>query len=193
VRLLALHARGRRAGPIAAGLAGVAIACWALALLVDDTGMLVPVLGPLAAVSLAGFALGGDDPALERTTPQRWARWRGAELGVCAVVAVAVLLPALLQADQDVTAALRNLAGLGGLTALGAVVAGARLAWLAPTACAFAGAALGPRTEAWLDPLTWPVQDGDTGFALALAAALAAAGAWLHTRYGAAASSPGAG
>jgi hypothetical protein len=152
--------------------------------------MLVPVLGPLAVVALVGFALGGDDPGLERTTPRPWRRWRAAELGVCAVATCVALLPTLLQADQHVTAALRNLAGLGGLTALGAVVAGARLAWLAPTVWTLAAATVGPRAEAWLGPLTWPVQPGDTGYALVLAAALAATGAFLHARYGAAASTP---
>jgi hypothetical protein len=184
VRLLTLHARARRAGPIAVGLVGVATACWVLAARVEETGILAAVLGPLAAVSLLGFALGGDDPALERTTPRRWPRWRATELAVCALAACLALLPALVQADEHATAALRNLAGLAGLTALGAVVLGARLAWLAPTAWAMSGSAFGPRAESWLAPLTWPVQPGDTGSALMLPAALAVAGALLYTRYG---------
>ena len=77
-------------------------------------------------------------------------------------------------------ATLRNLAGLGGLAALGAVALGPRLAWLVPSACAFAGAATGP--EAWLAPLTWPVLAAGSG--LAYAAALAAAGAALLIRLG---------
>lgn len=148
--------------------------------------MLISVLAPLAAVSVLGFALGAADPTLELITPQRWTRWRAAELTVCALAAAVALLPALAQADDHATEALRNLAGLGGLTALGVVALGARLAWVAPTAYAFAGAAVGPRTEEWLTPLTWPVQAGDTG--LAFAAALALTGAFLHARYGAAAS-----
>jgi hypothetical protein len=88
------------------------------------------------------------------------------------------------QPDGQATEALRNLAGLGGLTALGVVALGARLAWLAPTAFAFVGAAVGPRTEEWLTPLTWPVHPGDTG--IAFAAALALTGAVVHARYGAA-------
>ena len=75
-----------------------------------------------------------------------------------------------------------------GSTALGVVALGARLAWVAPTAYAFAGAAVGPRTEAWLTPLTWPVQAGDTG--LAFAAALALTGAALHARTAPRASAP---
>lgn len=93
-------------------------------------------------------------------------------------------LPTLLQADEDATAALRNLAGLAGLTALGAVALGARLAWLAPTAWAMSGSALGSRAEDWLAPLTWPVQSGDTPSALVLAASLAVTGAFLYTRHG---------
>jgi hypothetical protein len=186
MRRLALHARGRQVGPIACGLLGIAIACWALALLTDETGMLVPILGPLTAVSLLGFALGAADPALERTMPQRWARWRAAELGVCAIAAGVALLPTLLQADEHMTAALRNLAGLGGLTALGVVWLGVRLAWLAPTTWTFSGLAIGPRCEDWLAALTWPVQPDDTGFALVVAAALALTGAFVHTRHGAA-------
>jgi hypothetical protein len=184
VRLLTLHARGRRAGPIAGGLVGVAAACWVLAALVQETGMLVAVLGPLAAASLLGFALGGDDPALERTTPLRWPRWRATELGVCALAASLALVPTLMEAGGHATVALRNLAGLAGLTALGAVVLGARLAWLAPTACAMSGSAFGPRTESWLAPLTWPVQPGDAASALVLPAALAVTGALLYSRYG---------
>jgi hypothetical protein len=184
VRLLTLHARGRRAGPIAGGLLGVATACWMVAALVQETGMLVAVLGPLAAVSLLGFALGGDDPALERTMPQCWPRWRAAELSVCALAACLALVPTLLQADQHATVALRNLSGLAGLTALGAVALGARLAWLAPTAWAMSGSAFGPRPESWLAPLTWPVQSGDTESAYILPAALAVTGAFLYSRYG---------
>jgi hypothetical protein len=146
--------------------------------------MLAAVLGPLAAVSLLGFALGGDDPALERTTPRRWPRWRATEIGVFALAACLALVPALVQADEHATAALRNLAGLAGLTALGAVVLGARLAWLAPTAWAMSGSAFGPRTESWLAPFTWPVQPGETASALILPAALAVTGVVLYTRCG---------
>ena len=190
MRLLRLHARARRSGQIACGLLGVAVGCWALAAFVAQTGMLVPVLGPLAMASLVGFGLGGDDPALERTTPQRWARWRAAELVVCAIATGLALLPTLLQADQQATAALRNLAGLGGLTALGAVAVGPQLAWLLPTAWALAGSAVGPRAEEWLVPLTWPVQGGDAHSALGLAAVLAVTGAVLHTRHGSRATIP---
>jgi len=184
MRLVTLHARARRAGEIGWGLLGVAVACWALASFVQDTGALVQVLGPLAVVSLLGFGLGGDDPALERTMPQRWARWRAAELSVCAIAAAVALAPALLQADQHALAALRNLAGLGGLTALGAVALGARLAWLAPTAWAFTGSAVGPRAEDWLAALTWPAEAADATSALVLAALLAVIGAVLHMRHG---------
>jgi len=186
MRLLSLHARGRQAGPIACGLLGVAAACWTLTLLVDEPGMLIPILGPLAAVSLLGFALGAADPALERITPRRWPRWRGAELACSAVLAALALLPALAQTDADATALLRNLAGLGGLTALGVAVLGTRLAWLAPANCAFLAAAIGPRGAAWLAPLTWPVQPSGTGYALAIAAALALTGAVVLMRRGAA-------
>jgi hypothetical protein len=185
VRLLTLHARGRRAGPIAFGLLGVAAVSWGLASFVDDTESMVMVLAPLAVVSLLGFALAGDDPALERTTPRRWPRWRAAELATCAVAGVAALLPTLAAADQAAGATLRNLAGLGGLTAIGAVAFGARLAWLAPSAWAFAGAATGSSADGWLTVVTWPTQAGDAGAALALATALALAGALLNACKGA--------
>ena len=180
MRPLILHARGRQAAPIACGLAGVLVACALLPALLPDTGMLVAVLGPLAAVSLLGFSLGGADPALERATPQPWPRRRAAELAVCAAAAAVAVLPAALHEP----ATLRNLAGLGGLAALGAVALGPRLAWLVPSAFAFAGAATGP--EEWLAPLTWPVLAAGSG--LAYAAALAAAGAALLIRLGATAS-----
>jgi hypothetical protein len=96
--------------------------------------MLVPVLGPLAAISVLGCALGGADPALEGVTPKQWARWRAAEL-----------------------------AGLGGLAAIGVVSLGPRLAWIVPSAAVFAGAGVGARDEAWLEPVIWPVQEGGTG------------------------------
>jgi hypothetical protein len=185
VRLLTLHARGRRAGPIAFGLLGVAAVSWALASLVDGTEVLVTVLGPLAMVSLLGFTLAGDDPELERTTPQHWPRWRAAELTACAIAAVVALLPTLLEADRQAGATLRNLAGLGGLTALGAVVVGARLAWLAPSVSVFTAAAIGSSSDLWLAAVTWPIQAGDAGGALALAAVLALGGTSIHTRNGA--------
>jgi hypothetical protein len=185
VRLLVLHARGRRAGPIAGAVVAVAVACWALAAFVPDAGMVVAVAGSLALVSLLGLGLGGDDPGLERTTPRPWARWRAVELGVAAAIAAAALLPALLTLDEHAGAALRNLAGLGGLAALGAVLTGPRLAWCAPAALAFAGSAIGARSEDWLVALTWPVQAGDAPAALALAGALALTGAALHAALGA--------
>ena len=181
MRLLTLHVRGRRGGPIAGALLGVASAGWVIAAYVPDAGMLVAVLAPLAAVSVIGFALGGDDPTLEGTTPQWWERWRAIELAVCAGFAVAAVAPTLLEADQHAPAILRNLAGFGGLTALGATVLGARLAWVAPAASALLGGAVGPRGEHWLAPLTWPGLAGDSDSALTLAAALAVAGAGLYT------------
>jgi hypothetical protein len=187
-RPLVLYARGRWAGQVACGLAAVATACVAIRLLTSGTEALLAVMAPLAAVSLLGFALGAADPALERATPRRRSRWRAAELGVCAVAGGVALLPALVPADAHAGAALRNLAGLGGLTALGAAAVGARRAWLVPTAWAFAGAAVGPRAESWLDPLTWPVQPEGTGVAFAVV--LAVAGALVHARYGPRASPP---
>jgi hypothetical protein len=183
LRLLVLHARGRAAGPVACGLGAVAVACWALVVLMRDTGTLVTVLGPLAAMSLLGLALGAADPALERVMPKRWPRWRVAELAVCALASVLALLPALVHSNDQITELLRNVAGLGGLAALGVVALGARLAWAVPAAYALAGAALGPRDEDWLAPLTWPVQEDHTG--VEFATALAVAGACFHVRHGA--------
>ncbi len=183
MRLLALHLRGRHGGPVLLALAGVALACWLLALLAEDTGMLVAVLGPLAAVSVLGFALAGADPALERVTPTPWTRWRAAELAACAVAAAAALLPALAIADAHEGALLRNLAGLGGLTALGVTIVGARLAWVLPSAWVFVAAAVGPRMSEWL---TWPVQPDAATSAPLAAMALAMIGAAAHVVRGAA-------
>jgi hypothetical protein len=185
VRLLALHVRARRGGPIAGAVGAVAAVCWALAAFVADAGMVVAVVGPLALVSLVALALGGDDPGLERSTPRPWPRWRAAELGAAAIVVAGALLPALVAIGEDATAALRNLVGLLGITALGAVVAGARLAWCAPVGWACAGAALGARDQDWLLPLTWPVQAGEAPVAGALAIGLVLVGAGLHIALGA--------
>jgi hypothetical protein len=183
VRLVALHARARCALGVAVALIAVGAACRALA--PSAEGLLVAILGPLAAVSLAAFTLAGADPALERTTPRPWPRWRAAELAAGALAAVLVLLPALLFPGEQPGEALRNGGGFGGLAALGAVTAGARLAWVLPSACAFAGAAIGARTEDWLLPLTWPAQPGGDRAALTIALLLALVGAAAHARRGA--------
>ena len=179
MRLLVLHARGRWAGQIACALAGVSSASAAIVVFADDTGMLVPVLGPLTAASLLAFALCGADPALERITPRPWARWRLCELAVCAVAGALVVLPAVL-VEGGQAEALRNLAGLGGIAALGAVVLGARLAWLSPTAWVLGAAAIGPRPDEPYAPLVWIIRSGGASWALAFAVA----GALAFARFG---------
>ena len=158
---------------------GVAAACWTLALLVDEPGMLIPILGPLCAVSLLGFALGAADPALERITPQRWPRWRGAELASAAVAAGVALLPALAQpAATRPRCCATSPASAGSRRSASRSSARGWRGWRRPTAPSWPRRSA--RATALARPLTWPVQPAGTG--LAFAAALGLAGAALHTR-----------
>ena len=134
MRHLVLYLRSRQiAAATAVAVAGTAAMYW----LDRAVGGLGP--GPLlaalaAALGTAAFASGmeGDDVALDRTASIAWPRWRAAH--VIAVVAIvagaghAVTLMGDPLAPPEVI--LRDVAGLGGLTALTATLLGASRAWL---------------------------------------------------------------
>lgn len=139
MRLVALHARARGVPAALAGtLAVVAVILAFDGWLVEHGGLAgrapaltVAALAALLAAVLPGAGLAGADDALERSTPVSWARVRAAHLvGVGAVTAAVSTVGGTTSAVLDGPALLlRDTAGLLGLTALSAVVLGARTAW----------------------------------------------------------------
>ena len=140
MRLAVLYARSRGM-PLA--LVGVLALCglgaWAGVWLaarpdLDDTTARVPVVVALAvavAVMIASTLHSGADE-IERTTPRRWAAWRGIHAGGGALLGLALLTPVLPAATYGQASLLRNTAGLLGLALLAATAVGPRLAWVLP-------------------------------------------------------------
>ena len=140
MRLAVLYARSRGMPMAVVGaLALCGLGAWAGQWLaarpdLDDTTARVPVVVALAvavAVAIASTLYSCADE-VERTTPRRWAIWRGVHASGGAVLGLTLLAPVLPAATYGQTSLLRNLAGLLGLALLAATVVGPRLAWALP-------------------------------------------------------------
>lgn len=139
LRWLTLYARSRQVPASCAALVIGAVAVWALA---PDTGSgpadpRLPVLALATGVLAASVGLGGQDLALDRTAAIRWVPRRAAHVLLAgAVVAVVLLAVQGLGGTPMATTGfvVRDSAGLTGLAALGAALAGAQHAWSLPFA-----------------------------------------------------------
>ncbi|AXG81781.1 hypothetical protein [Streptomyces paludis] len=133
MRWLTLYARSRQVPASLAAVLISAVAVWALA---GDGGagpqMTVLVLAMGAMAASAG--LGGQDLALDRTAAIPWVPRRAAHVLLAGAVVAAVLLAVQALGEPLGTAAfiVRDSAGLMGLAALGAALAGAPYAWTLP-------------------------------------------------------------
>ncbi|GGP70655.1 hypothetical protein [Saccharothrix coeruleofusca] len=172
-----LHARSRQVPTSAAvAVVGVALLGW----LAQPGGS--PRLAAFAvavAVAAVSVGLGGHDLQLDRTAAFGWPPRRAGHLLVAGAVLTGLLLAVGLVADPlaDRDLVLRDLAGLGGTAALGAVVFGARAAWALPVAWTGVTMVV-PTGQQWYEQLlTWPVQP--PGTTVATVAALTAAGLGL--------------
>lgn len=146
-------------------------------------------LGLVLAVSGLGITLGAPDESLERTASINWpARRTGHLLAVFAVVA---LLPLLAQATgtrfEPISLVLRDLAGLIGITALGAALFGAAASWVLPliwTLVAMMPLMGAVRPVALQQILTWPIQLGEVRPVAIAVAVMTMAGVVLYGRRG---------
>ncbi|MEV7076201.1 hypothetical protein [Streptomyces sp. NPDC093990] len=138
MRWLTLYARSRQVpASLAAVVIGVA-AVWALAR--DESAEpgdpRLPVL--ILATGTMAFSpgLGGQDVALDRTAAIRWIPRRTAHVLLAGAVVAAALLTVQTMGASMATVAfvVRDSAGLMGLVALGAALAGSQYAWTLPFA-----------------------------------------------------------
>ncbi|MFJ3820548.1 hypothetical protein [Streptomyces nodosus] len=177
---LTLYVRSRR-GPAALGaaLAGAAGA-WLLAAVSGEKGQVtgaVLALTVLALVAVLTTTLGGPDDALDRTAARPWVWLRVAHLAA-ALSGVLVFLAATLLTETrfgPFVCAVRDTAGLLGLTAGGAVVLGTARSWFLPLGWTL-GAAAFPGTGPVGEALTWQTQAPGNRPAAVVAAVLTVVG-----------------
>ncbi|MCG5434923.1 hypothetical protein [Micromonospora foliorum] len=183
MRWLQLHLRSRRV-PLATatGTALIALA-WALSLAYTDSPTINARTASLAimlAVVAVGTTLTGADDALDHTMAVNWPLRRGGHL-LLASAAITALLSLSMITDtryEPFALVLRNTAGLLGLTALGATLLGAALAWIAPLTWTLIAVLpmMGPSRDLKMQVAGWPIQPVGTTAATACAAILAVTG-----------------
>ena len=192
-RLLTLHLRSRGASTFVAGVGVITLLAWAAGTWLasrpyfDGPAARVPVvaLAPLLAALLLGPTLAGADEDLERSTPLPWRAWRAGHLLVAAFVTATVLSLAGLRAPDTygAHALVRNALGCVGLVAGGAVLLGARLAWLPAFVYVCAVYAAAPRqTGTAVAAWAWPIQPSTSTTSWLAAATIFVIGvaAYLH-------------
>ncbi|WP_433116889.1 hypothetical protein [Micromonospora sp. CA-246542] len=185
-----LHLRARRVPVALAASVSAAALIWALWLTLSterDVILLLVVLTVTLMVAALSTTLAAPDEDLERTAALRWP-WRraGHLLAALALVLVVLLATQPTGARFGPTALLvRDAAGLLGLTALCATVAGAARAWFLPVGWAVA-AAMFPQPGTWGTLATWPGQPHDSRPAAVVAAVLAVTGVMAYAMRGAA-------
>lgn len=179
MRWLTLYARSRQ---VPASLAAVVIgtvAVWAPA---GDGGSgdpRLPVLVLTAGVMAASVGLSGQDVALDRTAAIRWVPRRAAHVLLAgAVVAVVLLMVRTPGGDMTAAAAfvVRDSAGLMGLAALGAALAGGGYAWTLPFAWLSFAFVAPPPTSTPMRVATWILLPPGTAAGTWTALALTVAG-----------------
>lgn len=138
MRWLTLYARSRQ---VPASLAAVVIGAVAAWVLSRNGGgepgdPRLPVLVLATGAMAASIGLSGQDLALDRTAAIRWVPRRAAHVLLAgAVVGTALLTVQAMGEDMATTAfVVRDSAGLMGLAALGAALAGGQYAWTLPFA-----------------------------------------------------------
>ncbi len=142
-----------------------------------------------AAIGVAAVAagLGGHDLALDRTAGFGWPPRRAAHLLLGGAVVAALLLAVGRVADPIAPDAfvLRDVLGLGGLVALGAVLFGPRAAWALPVGWTGLTLVVPPGDDHWLSRLlTWPVQPTGTTSATITAVVLGCTGLLAYSWFG---------
>ncbi|MFI5960241.1 hypothetical protein [Cryptosporangium sp. NPDC051539] len=180
MRRVVLYARSRRAPVAAAAAAGAVGAVWGMAAYFSGPGQ---VSGPtltltvLLLVAVVTATLGGPDDALDRTAAAPWRWLRTSHLCAALLLVLGLLLVTLLTGTRfgPTGAVVRDAAGLLGLTALGAAVAGAGRSWFLPLGWTLA-ATVFPAAHPAGEALTWPAQPADSRAAAVVAAVLAVAG-----------------
>ncbi len=170
------------------------MALWALGLAVDHPQgrVLVALLVAVAATTAIAPGLAGADHDLDRASAIAWPPRRAAHVLVAGVTVVGLLAATALVGEQMAGTGhiARNVAGLTGLVALGAVVLGAARAPLLPVVWTvlvlrYAPPMGEPPTRPTYNVmLTWMVQPVDIRAATVAAVLLAAAGTLAYAFLG---------
>jgi hypothetical protein len=158
----------------------------------SDTENVNPTLVAMAvtlAVIPITATLAGPDDALERTASLPWSPRRAAHLLIWAVTIIGLMLATQLTPTRytPIGLILRDVTGLLGLTALGAVILGVRNAWIAPITWSLISAMLTATPLAhdqktYQQILTWTLNG--TSSATATAITFAITGSISYTIYG---------
>ncbi|MEV4821862.1 hypothetical protein [Micromonospora sp. NPDC049274] len=177
---MTLHLRARRVPLALAASVGGAALIWALWLTLSperDAILLLVVLTVMLMVAVLSTTLAGPDEDLERTAALRWPWRRAVHLLAALALVLVVLLATQPTGARFGPAALvvRDSAGLLGLTALCATVAGVTRAWFLPLGWAVV-AAMFPQSSTWGALATWPGQPHTSRPAAVAAAVLAVTG-----------------
>ncbi|MET7654510.1 hypothetical protein [Streptomyces sp. NPDC005486] len=159
MRWLTLYARSRHVPASIVAVVIGAVALWALARDGGEgPGDPRPAVLVLAAGAMAAsIGLGGQDLALDRTAAIRWVPRRAAHVLLAGAVVAAVSLTAQMMGEDMATTAfvVRDSAGLMGLVALGAALAGGQYAWTLPFAWLSFSFFVPPLTSAPMQVATW--------------------------------------
>jgi len=191
MRALTLYLRSRAVPTTAAAVLGCTLALWALGLAVDHPlgRALAALLITLAATTAIGHGLAGPDHDLDKTAAIAWLPRRAAHIIVAGTAVLGLLATPALAGEQmtDAGQLLRNVAGLTGLVALGAVVLGAARAPLIPvvwTLLVLGSASEPPTQPTYKVMLTWMVQPAETRTAMVAAITIAVAGSLSYALLG---------
>ncbi|MFI7504880.1 hypothetical protein ACIBVL_41705 [Streptomyces sp. NPDC049687] len=192
MRWLTLYARSRQ---VPASLAAVLISAMAMGELTRDGSggsgdARMPVLVLATGVMAASVGLGGQDLGLDRTAAVRWVPRRAAHVLLAgAVVAAAVLTARAVNGGMGEGIAttafvVRDSAGLMGLAALGAALAGGQYAWTLPFAWLSFALFAPPPTSAPMRVATWMMLPSGTAAGTWTALVLTAAGTAAYAAAG---------
>jgi len=191
MKALTLYLRSRAVPTTAAAAFGCAVAFWAFGMTIDHPlgRALAPLLTTLAATTSIGLGLAGPDHDLDKTAAIAWPPRRAAHIIVAGAAVLGLLVAAGLAGEQMASTAqlVRNVAGLTGLVALGAVVLGAARAPLIPvvwTLLVLGSASEPPTQPTYKVMLTWMVQPAETRTAMVAAITIAVAGSLSYALLG---------
>lgn len=188
MRFVSLYLRSRRVPTAAVVAVGVVVLTWVTWPYFSDgqtvNARMLSVTVLIAAVAL-GTTLGGADDALDHSASARWPVRRAVHL-LLTMVAVVALLLVTTATDvryEPLGVVVRNTAGLLGLTALGAVLLGAALSWIAPLTWTLVAIMpwMGPSEQLRMQLGAWLIQPGDSTAATVCALVLAVAGLVAYT------------
>ncbi|MFI9566199.1 hypothetical protein [Streptomyces rishiriensis] len=189
MRWLMLYARSRQVPASLATVLISAVAVWALSR--DGSaapgGTQLPAVVLTAGAMALSIGLGGQDVDLDRGAAIRWAPRRAAHVLLGGAIVGAVLLTVQAVGQDLATTAfvVRDCAGLAGLAALGAAVAGGRHAWAFPfTWFAFAFLAPASETSVPVKVATWMLLPTGTPAATWTALCLTVVGTGLYALAG---------